>query len=180
MCTHVLHIEYHRFYSKMKQIQTFFPLFGKNLVLDSLLKEGTYPYLPESGQWPTYLPTHLVCRVFKHVWGPLKSQQGSTQAGYIGPKPTANSKKGLAWVYAPWPKSDPFLLQNLDKNRPKSSQNLTPILWLVKTTTHYKEQLLQNQGEFIVKKGPLESKKGPRGPQKGLLNSEQCLLKCLL
>ena len=71
---------------------------------------------------------------------------------------------------------DPFPLQNLDKNRPKSSQNFTPILWLVQITTHYKEQLLQNQGEFMVKKGPLESEKGPRGPEKGLLRSQGQLL----
>ena len=123
------------------------------------------------------LPTHLP------TWSggylniperPLKSLQESTQTGHTGSK--SQLPKGLAWVMP----HDPFPLQNLDKNRPKSSQNFTPILWLVQITTHYKEQLLQNQGEFMVKKRPFRVKKGPRGPQKGLLNSEQCLLKCLL
>ena len=178
MCPHVLYSGYHRFFSKMKQIQAIFPYLVKSC---AWFRGGTYLCLPESGQWPTYLPTHLVCRVFKHVWGPLKSQQGSTQAGYIGPKPTANSKKkGLAWVYAPWPKSDPFLLQNLDKNRPKSSQNFTPILWLVQITTHYKEQLLQNQGEFMVKRGPLESKEDLEGHNRASLTVYSAYLSAYL
>ena len=64
---------------------------------------------------------------------------------------------------------DPFPLQNLDKNRPKSSQNFTPILWLVQITTHFKEQLLQNQGESMVKKGPLESIKDLEGHNRASL-----------
>ena len=152
----------------MKQIQTFFTLFGNNLVLDSLLQEGTYFYLPEPGQWPTY----LVCRGFKTCLGPLKTQQGSPRQAIQGQNQLPIQKKlGLGCVYTCTVQVWPLLLQILDKNRPKSSQNLTPILWLVLTTTHYQEQLLQNQGEFMVKKGPLESEKGPRGPEKGLLRS---------
>ena len=75
---------------------------------------------------------------------------------------------------------DPFPLQNLDKNRPKSSQNLTPILWLVQITTHYKEQLLQNQGEFMVKKGPLESKKDLEGHNRASLTVYSAYLSAYL
>ena len=169
MCTHVLYSGYHRFFSKMKQIQTFFTLFGKILCLIHFSKRGPTPTYQNLGN---DLPTYLVCRGFKTCLRTFKDPAGVTQAGHTGLKPTANPKK--AWVvYTPtvqwlyWP----LLLQILDKNRPKSSQNLTPILWLVLTTTHYQEQLLQSQGEFMVKKGPLESEKGPRGPEKGLLRS---------
>ena len=108
-------------------------------------------------------PTHLVWRVFKHSWETFKKPAG------VHPNRPYRVKnqlpKGLAWVMP----HDPFPLQNLDKNRPKSSQNFTPILWLVQITTHYKEQLLQNQGEFMVKKGPLESKEDLEGHNRASL-----------
>ena len=105
---------------------------------------------------------------------PLKSLQGSTQTGHTGSK--SQLPKGLAWVMS----HDPFPLQNLDKNRPKSSQNFTPILWLVQITTHYKEQLLQNQGEFMVKKGPLESKKDLEGHKRASLTVYSAYLSAYL
>ena len=118
----------------------------------------------------TYLPT-LSVGYLKHVWGPLKSQQGSPRQAIQGQNQLPIQKTWLGLGLCPMTQVWPFLLQILDKKRPKSSQNLTPVLWLVLTTTHYQEQLLQNQGEFMVKKGPLESEKGPRGPEKGLLRS---------
>ena len=153
----------------MKQIQTFFTLFGKILCLIHFSKRGPTPTYQNLGN---DLPTYLVCRGFKTCLGPLKTQQGSPRQAIQGQNqlPIQN-KLGLGCVYTCTVQVWPLLLQILDKNRPKSSQNLTPVLWLVLTTTHYQEQLLQNQGEFMVKKGPLESEKGPRGPEKGLLRS---------
>ena len=123
------------------------------------------------------LPTHLP------TWSggylniperPLKSLQGSTQTGHTGSK--TNCQK--AWLgFMP---HDPFPLQNLDKNRPTSSQNFTPILWLVQITIHYKEQLLQNQGEVMVKKGPLESKEDLEGHNRASLTVYSAYLSAYL
>ena len=157
------------FSAKWSKFRLFLPYLVKSCAWFTS-QRGDLP-LPTRTWAMTYLPT-LSVGDLKHVWGPLKTQQGSPRQAIQGQNQLPIQKKlGLGCVYTCTVQVWPLLLQILDKNRPKSSQNLTPILWLVLTTTHYQEQLLQNQGEFMVKKGPLESEKGPRGPEKGLLRS---------
>ena len=147
MCTHVLYTECHRFYSKMKQIQTFFPLFGKILCLIHFLKRG--PTL-------TYLPTLSV----GYLNGTFKMSAGVHQASHIGAKSNCQFKKlGLAWLFTPWPRSDPFSFKiQIKRDTGHSRISLLFCGWYWQqpiTRSHF----LQSQGGFYGQKRPFRVRK---------------------
>ena len=118
------------------------------------------PYLVKSCAWFTSprgdLPWYPGTLAFKHVLGPLKMSAGVYQAGQIMAKSNCQFRKlGLEAHHYPLTWVWPLLFQIPDKRGPGSFQNLTSVLWLVLTTTHYQEPFFAKSRGFLWSKKAL-------------------------